>query len=67
MKAIADHTRMDPRNRMQALNRFNQRLQNTQASQEILRSWNFKLDKELVKIDGRQLKRENIIYGQDVK
>lgn len=67
MKAIADHTRMDPRKRMIALDRFNKRLQTTPASQEILRAWNFKLNERLVDIDGRQLKHENIIYGDGIK
>lgn len=67
MKAIADHTRMDPRKRMMALDRFNKRLQTTAASLDILRAWNFKLDDRLVEIDGRVLKSENIVYGNGVK
>lgn len=67
MKAIADHTRMDPRKRMIALNRFNTRLQTTRASQDILDSWNFQLSKNLIEINGRELKHENIVYGKGVK
>lgn len=67
MRAIADHTRMDPRKRMQALNRFNSRLQETAASQEIFRQWNLGLSRNLVEIEGKKLKSENIIYGEGVK
>lgn len=67
MKAIADQTRMDPRKRMMALAKFNQRLQTTPASQDILRSWNMELDRQLIEIDGRKLKNENIIYGREEK
>lgn len=67
MKAIADHTRMDPRKRMMALDKFNKRLQTTDESQKILKSWNLKLDTKLVSIDGRLMKNENICYGNGVK
>lgn len=67
MKAIAEQTRMDPRKRMQALHNFNQRLQNTPASTEILRAWNVDLNRNLIDIDGRKLKNENILYGDGVK
>jgi len=63
MKAIADQTRMDPRKRMNALAKFNQRLQTTKDSQDILRAWNMDLDRQLIDIDGRKLKNENIFYG----
>lgn len=66
MKAIADQTRMDPRKRMQALRRMNQRLQNTAESQAILKAWNVALAKDLIEIDGRVMGNEKIHYGDGV-
>lgn len=58
---------MDPRARMAALRHFNQRLQQTFDSQEILRAWNVELSPNLVDISGRIIPPETILYGNNVR
>lgn len=63
MKAMGEHTRLNPDRRIQRLKAFNNRLQSSQASQDVLSSWNMKLDKNLVEIPGRLLATEKILFG----
>lgn len=67
MKAVADHTRLDAKNRMDRLRRFNRRLHSTAESLKILQDWNLELNKDLVHLDGRVLTHERIVYGDNVK
>ncbi|KAJ6632990.1 Protein piwi, partial [Pseudolycoriella hygida] len=64
MRDLASHTRLDPRGRISALRKLNSRLQDTDACQKILTTWNLTLSRNLVEIEGRQLKSENIIFGR---
>jgi aubergine-like protein len=63
MSAVAVHTRLAPKARIERLNAFNQRLQSTPESVENLREWNFTLDKNMVQVNGRQLPNEKIVFG----
>lgn len=60
---MAEYTRVSPSLRIAKLLEFNQRLQNTPQSMDILREWQVKLDKNLVEVPGRQLNLQKIMYG----
>lgn len=55
MKDVAVHTRVGPAQRIQKLISFNNRLQTTEKSMEVLNSWALTLDRDLVTIPARQL------------
>ncbi|TDG47295.1 hypothetical protein AWZ03_006288 [Drosophila navojoa] len=63
MKAMGEHTRLTPNRRIDRLRVFNQRLQESKQSVEVLKSWNIELDKSLVEIPGRVLPSEKIVFG----
>lgn len=65
MKAMGEHTRLNPDRRIDRLNMFNKRLQNCQNSVKLLKSWNMKLDTNLVEISARVLPPEKIIFGRN--
>lgn len=67
MSAVALHTRLAPRPRMEKLQAFNRRLQSTKESLDNLKEWNFSLDKDLVVVSGRQLPNEQIVFGGNKK
>lgn len=67
MKAVAEHTRIGPAQRVRRLLDFNRRLINTPDSMKILTDWNLKLDQALVEVSGRELNQESILFeGRDV-
>lgn len=63
MRAMADHTRVGPQPRINKLIAFNQRLQGTPDSMTVLREWQLELDRSLVKVEGRELKKQEIVFG----
>ncbi|XP_037029496.1 protein aubergine-like [Bradysia coprophila] len=65
MSAVAVYTRLAPKARIDRLNAFNQRLQNTAESTLNLKEWNFTLDKNMVQVNGRQLANEKIVFGNN--
>lgn len=65
MKAMGEHTRLNPERRIERLRMFNQRLKRSQASVDVLTSWNMELDTNLVELPGRILPPEKIIFGPD--
>ncbi|KAI9585330.1 hypothetical protein GQX74_001177 [Glossina fuscipes] len=62
MRAMADHTRLEPRGRMDRLRTFNRRLQQTEGSVRILKDWNMTLDTKLVELSGRILDPQRIVF-----
>lgn len=62
MRAMADHTRMNPDRRIERLRTFNDRLQQTEDSMRILTDWNMKLDTRLVEVKGRILDQQKIVF-----
>uniref|UniRef100_A0A336LSU2 CSON003002 protein n=1 Tax=Culicoides sonorensis TaxID=179676 RepID=A0A336LSU2_CULSO len=64
MKAVAEHTRIGPAQRVRRLIDFNRRLQNTVKSISVLQDWSLKLDDQLVEVSGRELNFENILFGE---
>ncbi|XP_061394627.1 protein aubergine [Musca vetustissima] len=67
MRAMSEHTRLNPNRRIDRLRAFNTRLQNSKESMDVLASWNMQLDKHLVEIPGRILPPERIVFGNQRK
>lgn len=64
MKAVAEHTRIGPNQRVRRLLDFNQRLKRTPESMEVLREWNMSLDPNLVEFTARELPPEKIVFNE---
>ena len=60
---LSNHTRLKPEDRVKKLLKFNQRIQQTPASLKVLNDWNMGLSLDLLKVPGRELSREMIIFG----
>ncbi|XP_054728354.1 protein piwi [Anastrepha obliqua] len=67
MRAMADHTRMNPDRRIDRLRIFNNRLQQTDASIQVLNDWNMTLDRHLVELNGRVLEPQRIVFSEHKK
>lgn len=65
MRAMSQHTQVDPENRRSRLIAFMNRIRNNQESKNVMNSWNINIDNDLVKIRGRALQQESIIFGND--
>ncbi|XP_054007565.1 piwi-like protein Siwi isoform X1 [Hylaeus anthracinus] len=63
MRALAEHTRVSPRARIDKLMTFNRRLRSTNTIVQELTEWNLKLDERLTNVEGRILPPENIVVG----
>lgn len=65
MRAMSDHTRMNPSRRIDRLRTFNQRLQTTPESVKVLTDWNMKLDEKLVEVQGRLIAPQKIVFNSN--
>ncbi|XP_030369390.1 protein aubergine-like [Scaptodrosophila lebanonensis] len=65
MKAMSEHTRLPPGRRIERLLQFNNRLEASPQSLEVLTSWDLSLDKKLVEIPARVLHPEIILLGNN--
>ncbi|XP_076183487.1 aubergine isoform X2 [Ptiloglossa arizonensis] len=63
MRALAEHTRVSPKSRIDKLMLFNRRLRSQQTIVQEFNDWNLNLDEKLVNIRGRVLEPERIILG----
>lgn len=63
MRELSDYTKVGPSARIQRLLAFNERLQNTPDSVQVLKDWNLALNPELVKIPARILPYPDIIFA----
>lgn len=61
MKAVAEHTRIGPGQRIRRLLDFNQRLKRTPEAMEVLKEWNMTLAQDLIEFTGRELPPERIV------
>lgn len=61
MKAVAEHTRIGPGQRIRRLLDFNQRLKRTPEAMEVLKEWNMTLAPDLIEFTGRELPPEKIV------
>lgn len=65
MQDLSTYTRLNPENRVKALAKFNKRIQTTAESMKVLEEWNMKLDTKLIRVPGRELTSETIVFGND--
>ncbi|XP_038111911.1 protein aubergine [Culex quinquefasciatus] len=63
MKAMSDHTRLNPDRRIERLNTFNNRLQTCPESADVFKIWQMELDRRLVELPGRMLPQELIFFS----
>ncbi|XP_050090510.1 protein aubergine-like [Anopheles aquasalis] len=66
MSSIADHTRIGPDQRLERLDRFNRRLQETAASREVFKFWKTELDRRVVELPARIIDSEFIMMSKQV-
>lgn len=62
MRAIADHTRLNPDKRIQRLETFNRRLQQSKDSSDVFKFWKTELDRRLVEVPARVLPPETVFF-----
>lgn len=67
MRAMADHTQMDPERRKNRLLELAKRLHTTEASKKVLADFNTDISKELVSFTGRALPQETMLFGNGAK
>ncbi|XP_050093639.1 protein aubergine-like [Anopheles aquasalis] len=66
MRSIADHTRINADQRLERLDRFNRRLQETAASREVFKFWKTELDRRVVELPARILDSEFVVMSKEV-
>lgn len=64
MRALADHTRIGPPQRIQKLQEFSRRMRSSPDVIQELRRWDLNIADSLLKIQGRVLPPETIIGGK---
>lgn len=64
MSALAEHTRVNPKSRIEKLLQFNQRLYSVPEITAEFDRWNLQLDKKLVEVPARILDDEFIYIGK---
>ncbi|XP_030384844.1 protein piwi [Scaptodrosophila lebanonensis] len=62
MRAMSNHTRMNPQRRIERLHTFNRRLQNTPESVKVLTDWDMRLEEQLIKLNGRVISPQKIVF-----
>lgn len=67
MRAMADHTRLNPDRRIERLETFNRRLQTSPESMEVFKTWQMELDRRLIELPGRLLPQEMIFFSTTAK
>lgn len=65
MKAMAEHTQMDPERRRNRLEGLTKRLYETDASRQKMQSFNTEIDRHLVTFQGRALSQEVMLFGNE--
>lgn len=67
MQELSNYTRLSPDERVKQLKKFNNRIQSTPASINVLKEWKMELEDQLVQIPGRELQAEAIMFGSDME
>ncbi|KAK7794255.1 hypothetical protein R5R35_014662 [Gryllus longicercus] len=67
MRALAEHTRVGPRSRVDKLLKFGQRLTQEKAIAEDFREWNMRFSQRLLEFDARVMQNEPIIQSSSEK
>lgn len=64
MRAMADHTQMNPENRRKRLLELTTRWSKTEKSRAVFNEFNAEPEKQLVTFKGRALKQEEMVFGE---
>lgn len=67
MKAMAEHTQMDPENRKRRLLEFTKRLHESEESKKALKAFSTDIGTSLVEFNGRALAQETMLFGESKK
>ncbi|XP_067630737.1 protein aubergine [Eurosta solidaginis] len=67
MRAMSEFTRLPPERRIERLLTFNKRLQQAPESVELFKSWDMRLDTNLVETPGRIIPACKIIFGNQAR
>lgn len=67
MRAMSNHTRMNPERRIERLKTFNRRLHTTTESVKVMTDWNMKLDEKLIEVQGRVISPQKIVFSTDAR
>lgn len=65
MRAMSNHTRIDPRNRQIKLREFNQRLRNSEQSMKALNDFGLGLNQNLVQVPARVLPNDSVLFANN--
>lgn len=65
MKAMAEHTQMDPEKRSHRLLQFATKLQESETSKKQLKDFSCDIERQLVSFNGRALKQETMLFGNN--
>ncbi|KAG5683571.1 hypothetical protein PVAND_012844 [Polypedilum vanderplanki] len=65
MRAMGEYTRLNPFNRAKVLKEFSRRINQSEASQDVLESFGLEMERDLVQLGGRVINPEKIIFGND--
>lgn len=65
MRDIASHTRVTPNQRIDAIRKFIARVIETESARVILENWGLRLNDDALKLEGRRLDHESIMFGKD--
>lgn len=65
MRAMSNHTRMNPERRIERLQTFNRRLRKTAESVKVLTDWNMTLEEQLIEVQGRVISPQKIVFNND--
>lgn len=61
------YTAMGPRERIERLRNFNRRLTTTEESIRVLKEWELELEKDIVKVTGHVIDKQEIFFGRNNK
>lgn len=64
MRDIASITRVTPNQRVDSMNKFCSNLTQSKEAREVLSNWGLELDTNPIKLFGRQLEKEQVIFGR---
>lgn len=65
MRAMSDYTRMAPKDRVSRLLDFSRRINQTSRSCTTLQSFGVELDRDLLRVEGRTLPQEKMVFGKN--
>lgn len=65
MKDIAHYTRVTPNQRVAALRKYLENVQNSPEAQKVLASWGLRIGNDNILLSGRQLENEIIYFGNN--